>query len=124
MWLIRSQYIDARVYQRVDRFCQEVGFLPRKFSAMLLVKGVCLHLLQGKSWRQIGRELGAPHVPIYNCAHDWIHQSAFHSLLSDLVEKGVVVYFDPSTPLTRERLESAIQRRLSQEQLEILFRTT
>ena len=106
MWLLRFHLIESRDYSRVERFCREVGFTPKKFSAMLLVKGAMLHIFQKKSWRQIGRELWVAHIPVYNFTTQMEWWVAFQNLLAYLIERRIVLWIGDERNITREYLES------------------
>lgn len=106
MWLIRFHLIETRDYNRVERFCYAVGFAPRKLSSMMLVKWLLLHVFQKKSWRQIGKELGTAHIPLYNFALQFESSSELHTLLEYCIERRIVLWIGDEWHISREYLES------------------
>ncbi|MDD2693628.1 MAG: hypothetical protein PHY14_01725 [Candidatus Gracilibacteria bacterium] len=106
MWLIRFQNIETRDYHRVERFCHQVDFVPKKFSAMLLTKGILLYVFQKKSWRQIGKELNVPHLSVYNFYSHIQDSDELHDFLLYFIERRIVLSIADERNITREYLET------------------
>lgn len=106
MWLIRFHLIETRDYNRVERFCHVVDFSPRKLSGMVLVKGILLHVFQRKSWRQIGKELGVAHIPLYNFYTQFHTTESLHDLIIYFIERRIILSLLDERHVTREYLET------------------
>ena len=123
MWLIRFHLIETRDYNRLERFCRAVHFAPKKFSAMVLMKGILLYVFQKKSWRQVGSELNIPHLPIYNFYSQIQYTREFRELLIYFIERRIALSLLSEKTITREylKMDDVVER--SREELEILLST-
>jgi len=53
MWLIRTNKITTKDYNKISRVFKKIGFFPRRLSPIIFVKALLYHKLQNKSWRAI-----------------------------------------------------------------------
>lgn len=95
--------------------------MPKKFSAMILTKGVLLHVFQKKSWRQIGKELNIPYLSVYNF-YSYIQDSAeLRDFLLYFIERRIVLSLTDEKNITREYLETEEIVEKSLEKLKMMF---
>ena len=82
-----------------------MGFVPKKFSHMILLKWLMLHILQGKSWRQIGRELNVPHVSVYHFFQFVWEKKELEYIFAYFIERRITLYLGDEKNITLEYLE-------------------
>lgn len=118
MWLTRFHLIEPRDYNRISRMCERSGFVAKKFSPLVLVKGILLHIFMKKSWRAIASELGVPHIAIYHLYQSLEGTSEMREILEYAITRRIVLYARDDRHITREILESEEIVRESMTELE------
>ena len=118
MWLIRFHLIEPRDYNRISRMCERSGFIAKKFSPLVLVKGILLHIFAKKSWRAISQELGVPHIPIYNLYRELEGTPELREILEYVIMRRIVLFTSDERYITREMLDSEEIIRGSLEELQ------
>lgn len=104
MWLTRFHLIEPRDYNRISRMCERSGFVAKKFSPLLLAKGIVLHTFSKKPWRRVATELGVPHIPIYHLYQELESSGDLHTLLIYFIERRIVLFVESERHITREML--------------------
>ncbi len=86
--------------------CERSWFIAKKFSPLVLVKGILLHIFAKKSWRKIASELWVPHIPIYNLYRELESTPELREILEYCITRRVVLYIADERHITRESLET------------------
>ncbi|MFZ2255858.1 MAG: hypothetical protein WAW59_08400 [Patescibacteria group bacterium] len=92
MWLLRFHLVETRDYNKIDRIVARTGYISHNLSTMVLVKGILLHVLQKKSWRQAGAELKVSYTALYQFAQFFESREEKKELLSYLIERKIALY--------------------------------
>ena len=64
-----------------------------------------LHILQGKSWRQIGKELSIPHVSVYHFWQFVSEKKELEYIFAYFIERRIALYLGDEKNITLEYLE-------------------
>ena len=64
-----------------------------------------LHILQGKSWRQIGKELAIPHVSVYHFFQFVSDKKELQYIFAYFIERRIALYLGDEKNITLEYLE-------------------
>ena len=106
MWIIRYQNIQSADYTKIKSLCKKAGFVPKKFSATILVKWILSHIFLKKSWRAIATQFGLPYLPIYQFYQRIKSKPELLEILEYLWNKWIIIYMADWESITREMLES------------------
>lgn len=80
-----------------------------------------LHMLQGKSWRQIGRELNVPHVSVYHFFQFVREKKELEYIFSYFVERGIILSLGNEKNITLEYLATDERKEYSKRELAQIF---
>lgn len=58
-----------------------------------------------KSWRDVGRMLGVPHLPLYHFAQE-IPRETKREIATYAIERGILVYLSDTRHVTSDAIES------------------
>lgn len=84
----------------------KVHISSQRFSHTLLVKGILLHVLQWKSWRQAAGYIGVPHTILYQFYRTLDEASMIDSIVSYSIERRIALFIQDEKHITQELLES------------------
>lgn len=74
---------------------------------MLLVKGILLHVLQRKSWRQAATELHmASHIPLYQFYEHIRHTPEGDEIIEYMIYRRIALHLRDARHITPEILDS------------------
>lgn len=78
----------------------------QRFSHTLLIKGILLHVLQGKSWRQAAAYIGVPYTILYQFYRTIEASNIIDSIVHYVIERRIALYVQDEKHITQELLES------------------
>ncbi len=73
---------------------------------MLLVKGILLHVLQWKSWRQSAEYIGVPYTILYQLYRSLEATDIVDNIIYYAIERRIALYIQDEKHITQELLES------------------
>ncbi len=105
MWLIKFQCIKSKDYNKISRLCKKAWFCPKKFSTIILVKWILLHILLKKSWRKLWEELWIPYLPIFNFYKEIKNSKEIKEMLKYFCERQIIIYIWEEKIIDKKFLE-------------------
>jgi len=93
----------------------------QRFSHTLLVKGILLHVLQWRSWRQAALSINVPYIVLYGFYKKIQGTNIEKEILLYMVERSIILYIDNERYITDEILKSTEVKNKSLERIYALF---
>ncbi len=122
MWLIRTNKITTKDYNKISRVFKKIGFFPRRLSPIIFVKALLYHKLQNKSWRAIWTLLNCNCIGLHWFCSKYKDNPEITKIFHAFAESRIIVFVGENKHFTNIELDnSETYLKLTLNELDNLF---